>query len=92
MAEPGMDGLAVEGAPVCVPVRLRSAADGDVVSGSGVKVFIWFGGAGADDLDLPPKQMARTPLVVGLNQLADGLAGLGHKPVLAKDPHEALIA
>ena len=45
-----------------MPVRLRSAAEGLVLTG--VKVGIWGEGAGVDLLDFDPKQMARTPLFV----------------------------
>ena len=87
MAEPGMLGLAVDGAPVCVPVRSRSAAVGNFSFGSGVKVFIWLGAAGAEDLLLLPKHIDFSFFA----QFADGVAVLGHKPVLIEQPDEALI-
>jgi hypothetical protein len=63
IADPGMEGFCVDGAPVWVPVRLRSAADWPSER-TGVNVGNCGEGAGLEDEDFDPKQMARTPLFV----------------------------
>jgi hypothetical protein len=92
-----MDGFCVDGAPVCVPVRLRSAADVPSER-TGVKVGNCGEGAGLLLLDLLPKHISSSPVMWKLSDgryllvvidRPNGLAVLGHEPVLAEQPHKA---